>query len=126
VIDTAGHPVDLARLVEGFGPEGTWGADLVTLLRRNRVVADARTGVTIADLRTATRGGNPVVALVRNTSATRPGEALHWVVVDGVTTRLGQEVLAIRDPWGLQYFELTGTFQARFTGQAVVTLYALP
>jgi hypothetical protein len=61
--------------------------------------------------------------MVRNTSGQRANEVLHWVVVDGVTTRLGQEVLAIRDPWGIQYFELTSVFGPRFTGQGVVTLY---
>ena len=123
VINTAGQPVDLAELVKAAGPEGTPTADLVSLLKRNRVVSESRVGVSIADVRAATRGGNPVIAVVRNTSATRPKEVLHAIVIDGVTTRLGQEVLAIRDPWGLQYFELTSTFQKRFTGQAVITLH---
>ena len=123
VMDTSGQPVDLARICQGVGPQGTYAEDLVALLRRNRVVSEARTGVTIADIRAATRGGNPVIVMVRNTSGTRTSEVLHWVVVDGVTTRLGQEVLAIRDPWGIQYFELTSVFGPRFTGQAVVTLH---
>ena len=123
VMDTSGQPVDLARICQGVGPQGTYAEDLVALLRRNRVVSEARTGVTIADIRAATRGGNPVIVMVRNTSGTRTSEVLHWVVVDGVTTRLGQEVLAIRDPWGIQYFELSSVFGPRFTGQAVVTLH---
>ncbi len=123
VINTAGQPVDLAELVKAAGPEGTPTADLVSLLKRNRVVSESRVGVSIADIRASTRGGNPVIAVVRNTSATRPKEVLHAIVIDGVTKRLGHEVLAIRDPWGLQYFELTSTFQKRFTSQAIITLH---
>ncbi len=42
------------------------------------------------------------------------------VVVDGVTTRNGAEVVAIRDPHGVQYFSPKATFQEYFTGEVVV------
>lgn len=44
----------------------------------------------------------------------------HFVVVDGVTTRNGIAVVAIRDPWGKQYFSPAGTFEKNFTGEVIV------
>jgi hypothetical protein len=58
----------------------------------------------------ATAGRNPIVAHVKG----------HFVIVDGVTIRNGQRVVAIRDPWkGTQYFESVIEFEKRFTGNVV-------
>jgi filamentous hemagglutinin len=46
----------------------------------------------------------------------------HFVVVDGVTTRQGQAVVAVRDPGsGKQYFVPKAEFESKFSGQAVFT-----
>ncbi|WP_262772502.1 VENN motif pre-toxin domain-containing protein, partial [Acinetobacter bereziniae] len=45
---------------------------------------------------------------------------LHFVVVDGVTVRNGQKVLAIRDPHGKSYLSPLDSFKKSFTGDAVI------
>ncbi|MCO3324625.1 hypothetical protein FA200_18730 [Pseudomonas aeruginosa] len=49
----------------------------------------------------------------------------HFVVVDGVTTRNGVSVVAIRDPHGTQYFSPVAIFEKSFTGEVVVPRSAL-
>lgn len=44
----------------------------------------------------------------------------HFVFVDGVTTRQGIQVIAIRDPHGEQYFSPVQTFKKSFTGEVVL------
>lgn len=94
---------------------GTTMDRLAALLRRNGVNATWRGRYSIDDVARATAGGNPLLAAVRV-----PGGG-HAVVVDGVTTRMGQRVVAVRDPRGRQYFELVSEFSKRFRGE-VVTL----
>lgn len=50
----------------------------------------------------------------------RQGGGGHAIVVDGVTVRQGVPVVAIRDPWGQQYFESVDVFSKRFLGQGIV------
>jgi filamentous hemagglutinin len=100
-----------------LGPGGTTIDRLAVMLNRNGVGATWRAGYSIDDIAAATARGNPLIAHVKV-----PNYTGHFVVVDGVTTRLGQRVVAIRDPLGgRQYFELTSEFSKRFSGQ-VVTL----
>lgn len=69
-------------------------------------------------LEAATANGRPVIATVRNSDDT-----FHALVVDGITTRQGARVVAIRDPYqGQQYFELYETFSARYHQQAIEIL----
>jgi len=63
---------------------------------------------------TLTARGKPAIVAVKQ------GGTGHAVVVDEVTTRMGKQVMANRDPWGQQYFELLEVFKARFLGQGVV------
>jgi hypothetical protein len=49
----------------------------------------------------------------------------HFVVVDGVTTKNGIPVVAIRDPHGTQYFSPVTTFERNFSGEVVVPRSAL-
>ncbi|MCX5001181.1 hypothetical protein OHB05_00870 [Streptomyces sp. NBC_00638] len=127
VVDTMGQPHDLAKMVTAAGPDGTPMDVVLRLMRRHRIDADLRMGLTVDDLARATSsraGGNPAVAVIRNTTGTRQQEVLHYVVVDGVTTRMGQKVVAVRNPWGLQYFELVDNFAKDFTGQAITVNYS--
>ena len=65
--------------------------------------------------RTTTKGHPAVVA-------TRLDRGGHAIVVDGITTRQGQKVVAIRDPaLGRQYFTPLEEFSDRFSGQAILT-----
>jgi len=84
----------------------------------NKIVTDLRMDLTVSEIAKATQGGNPVIMIVRNVGSTRVNELTHYVVVDGVTTRMGRQVMAIRDPHGTQYFELVESFVARSTKQA--------
>jgi hypothetical protein len=45
------------------------------------------------------------------------------MVVDGVTVRNGVRVVAIRNPWGIQYFQSEAEFAKIFTGNAVKVLH---
>lgn len=64
----------------------------------------------------ATATGHP--AIVRM-SLDRGG---HAVVVDGITIRNGQPVVAIRDPaLGRQYFTPVSEFKQKFSGEAIFT-----
>lgn len=84
-------------------------------LRQNGMNAAWKTGYSIDDIARATQTGKPLIAAVRV-----PGGGGHAVVIDGVTTRMGQLVVAVRDPAsGRQYFELASEFAKRFTGQVV-------
>lgn len=65
----------------------------------------------------ATSNGNSAIARVVLDS----GEG-HFVVVDGVTSRQGQFVVAVRDPGtGTQYFVPAAEFAKKFSGQVVFT-----
>jgi filamentous hemagglutinin len=123
VIDTAGQPVDLATLVKAAGPEGTPLDTMLQLLKHNRVVGRISLSMTVEDLAVATRQGNPAIAVIR-VRGTRTSEQLHAVVVDGVTTRMRQRVVAIRDPQrGEQYFETVDVFRQKFIGQGIIMDY---
>jgi len=67
-----------------------------------------------------TADGKPVI--VRIVDGSGASDFSHFVVVDGVTTRNGIKVVAIRHPQGVQYFSPVSTFQKNFTGEVVVTL----
>jgi len=46
----------------------------------------------------------------------------HAIVVDGITVRQGQQVVAIRDPaLGRQYFTPIDEFSQKFSGSVVFT-----
>jgi hypothetical protein len=126
VVDTMGQPHDLTELVKVAGPEGTPMEVVLDLMRRHRIDAELRTGLTVDDLARATSsraGGNPAIAVLREPpGASHP---LHAVVVDGVTERLGQRVVAVRNPQtGSQYFELADKFAKDFIGQAITVNYS--
>lgn len=70
-----------------------------------------------------TSNGTPVV--VRVADKIGGSDFSHFVVVDGVTTRNGIPVVAIRDPHGMQYFSPVTTFERSFTGEVVVPRSAL-
>ncbi len=77
----------------------------------------------VADLARYTGdGASVVVRIVDNTKGT---DFSHFVVVDGVTTRNGISVVAIRDPHGTQHFSPVSTFQINFSGEVVVPRSAL-
>lgn len=116
VLDTLGQPVDLPALVSraNVGPNGMTADRVAALLRSEGVDASFKTRMTVQDLAQATADGTPVIAAVRQ------GGGGHAIVVDGVTTRQGVPVVAIRDPWGMQYFERVEVFNQRFLRQGIV------
>lgn len=60
-----------------------------------------------------TKNGNAVIARLNIADG-------HFVVVDGITNRLGQSVVAIRDPGsGRQYSLTRSEFESKFSGQVV-------
>ncbi|WP_334069895.1 C39 family peptidase [Acinetobacter colistiniresistens] len=73
---------------------------------------------TLNDLSRYTSNGKPVI--VRIADPKNPKEFSHFVVVDGITEKNGQKVVAIRDPHGKSYFSPVDTFKKAFTGEAIV------
>lgn len=89
---------------------------LAETLNSNGLPAQRVLGASLEDVAAATAKGNP--AIVRM-SLDRGG---HAVVVDGVTVRNGQEVVAIRDPaLGRQYFTPVDEFRQKFSGEVIYT-----
>ena len=119
VLDTIGKPVDVAALIKKIPPtaEGIYPTDVATLMKSQGVDAMTLSRRNLSDLLRYTENGTPVVVRV-----TDPGvsDFSHFVVVDGVTTRNGVQVVAIRDPHGAQYFSPASTFNKSFTGEVVV------
>lgn len=80
----------------------------------------ARTRQSVSDVKRLTSNGRPAIAIVRTGPKTN-----HAIVVDGVTKRGGQQVVAIRDPAGGTnggvYYETVSSFNARFTGNVIET-----
>lgn len=78
-------------------------------MKSEGVPASAFGSRNVADLARYTSNGIPVV--VRVVDKTTGSGFSHFVVVDGVTTRNGISVVAIRDPHGKQCFSPVSTFE---------------
>ncbi|WP_141733397.1 cysteine peptidase family C39 domain-containing protein [Oligoflexus tunisiensis] len=124
VLDTYGKPKKLVDLIAQVGDKATTGDELVALLKSNSVNARRNMETFPNDLERLTAGGRPVIARVATN-----GDYDHWIVVDGITIRNGQKVVAIRDPApkprpdstkGGPYYELFETFKARYTREAII------
>lgn len=121
VLDTLGKPVDVGSLVEKIPPQltGIRSNEVAALFRSEGVDAAAFGNRTVSDLARYTQDGTPVV--VRITDVSGGTNFSHFVVVDGVTTRGGVEVVAIRDSQlGTQYFSPVNTFSRNFTGEVIL------
>ena len=97
----------------GVTSKGTTADNLANLLKENGVNAKFKKGMSIEDLAEATSNGKPAIAAIR----VRYGG--HAVVVDGITTKFGEKVVAIRNPWGTQYFQKVSEFKKVFLRQGV-------
>ncbi len=121
VLNTQGRPVAVDYIISSRPPDFTNGSSQTQLqraLRDNGVGSTAFSGRNVSDLRRYTSDGRPAIATVQTGPNT-----YHAVVVDGVTTRGGQQVVAIRDPAGGTnggvYYETVTSFQSRFTGDVI-------
>lgn len=125
VLDTLGKEVDIGSLIQRIAPSegGIYARDVASLMTSEGVPASAFGSRNVADLARYTGDGTPVV--VRIVDYTKGTDFSHFVVVDGVTTRNGISVVAIRDPHGTQYFSPVSTFQRNFSGEVVVPRSAL-
>ncbi|MGL4283696.1 MAG: hemagglutinin repeat-containing protein, partial [Eubacterium aggregans] len=120
VLDTMGKQVDIESLVKKIPPstEGIYSTDVAQLLKSEGVRSTAFSNRNVADLTRYTANGTPVI--VRIADQTTGSGFSHFVVVDGVTTRNGLRVVAIRDPNGMQYFSPVATFEKSFTGEVIL------
>ncbi|WP_241019568.1 hemagglutinin repeat-containing protein [Burkholderia sp. Ac-20345] len=121
IMNDRGQWVNVTQLAKDSGlilGEGTNVVGLTKALQNNGVSSARWTlNATVDDLAAATSNGNAAIARVTLGN----GEG-HFVVVDGVTTRLGQSVVAVRDPGtGTQYFVPANEFSKKFSGQVVFT-----
>jgi filamentous hemagglutinin len=99
--------------VTGKGIPANKAADI---LKSNGLNAKFKARMSVEDLADATSKGKPAIAVIR----VKNGGG-HAVVVDGVTTKLGEKVVAIRDPWGgKQYFQKVSEFEKVFLKQGTI------
>ncbi|WP_431701439.1 DUF637 domain-containing protein [Pseudomonas sp. BR20] len=125
VLDTMGHKVDIGNLIEKLPPgkDGIFPQDVASLMKSEGVNTAVYASRNVADLARYTANGTPVIVQVVDKAA---GTGFsHFVVVDGITTRNGISVVAIRDPHGKQYFSPATTFEKNFSGYVVVPKDAL-
>jgi filamentous hemagglutinin len=109
-LDTLRKPVNIEKLIQKIPPasDGIYPIDIVSLMKSEGVNATNWSGRTDDDLARYTFNGNPIV--VRIIDGTKSSNFSHLVVVDGVTSRNGIKVVAIRNPKGAQYFSPVSTF----------------
>ncbi|MCX7568168.1 cysteine peptidase family C39 domain-containing protein [Sulfitobacter sp. F26169L] len=113
ITDTVGKRIDAADLIkEHAGP--SWGHELRKALAAKGVKATSLGGRNMDSIARLTKSGNPVIAHV-----TGKNGFSHWVVVDGITTKMGKKVVAVRDPHGQAYFAAYDTFKKAFAGNLV-------
>ncbi|WP_431263016.1 hemagglutinin repeat-containing protein [Roseateles chitinivorans] len=120
VLDTFGKKIDVADLIAKIPPRpqdgGITGQEVASLFRSQGIDAVRVIPRDIDDLARFTKDGTPVIARIA-----RGDDYSHFVVVDGVTTRNGVKVVAIRDPDGGEaYFSPITTFKKYFTGEVVL------
>jgi len=125
VLNTLGKDVDVEALIQKLPPseKGIFAQDVAVLMKSEGVPASAFGNRNVADLARYTSNGTPVV--VRLFDKSGGSDFSHFVVVDGVTTKNGIPVVAIRDPHGTQYFSPVTTFERNFSGEVVVPRSAL-
>ncbi|WAH59582.1 filamentous hemagglutinin N-terminal domain-containing protein [Pseudomonas silvicola] len=125
VLNTLGKEVDVGTLIRKLPPseKGIFAQDVASLMKSEGVPASAFGNRNVADLARYTSSGTPVV--VRVVDGAGNSGFSHFVVVDGITTRNGISVVAIRDPHGKQYFSPITTFERNFSGEVVVPRSAL-
>ncbi|OCA56105.1 Hemolysin precursor [Photorhabdus namnaonensis] len=119
IMDTAGLKYDLGKLITDakVTANGARMNDLASAMR-NQGLTDAKftSKISVEDLAKATSNGHPAIVAMK---LDRGG---HAIVVDGITVRNGQQVVAIRDPaLGRQYFTPINEFKEKFMGQAITT-----
>nr|WP_258079545.1 VENN motif pre-toxin domain-containing protein [Xanthomonas arboricola] len=125
VLNTLGKEVDIDSLIKKIPPssDGIFTRDAANLLSSEGVPSSTFGNRSVADLSRYTSNGTPVI--VRITDESGGSRFSHFVVVDGVTTRNGIPVVAIRDPHNKQYFSPIGVFQKFFSGDVIVPRSAL-
>ncbi|WP_252716868.1 hemagglutinin repeat-containing protein [Herbaspirillum sp. B65] len=118
VMDTFGRKVDVAELVSEVVPskEGIDYFKVANLFKSRGIDALPVAGRNVNDLIRYTSNGTPVVVRI----ADKAQNFSHFVVVDGVTNRQGIQVVAIRDPQGIQYFSPIESFKKSFTGEVIL------
>jgi filamentous hemagglutinin len=117
VLDTLGKEVDVVDLIKIIPPkdDGINSAEVAKLFKLEGVDAVALSRRNIDDLSRYTSNGVPVVVRIEDKSS----QFSHFVVVDGVTSRQGVAVVAIRDPQGFQYFSPVSSFVKSFSGDVI-------
>ncbi|MHA6853634.1 cysteine peptidase family C39 domain-containing protein, partial [Ralstonia pseudosolanacearum] len=121
VLNDRGQWVNITQLAKDASLVPGVGTDVVGLAKtlRNNGLGSAswKLNASVDDLAIATSKGDAAIARV-----TLDNVGGHFVVVDGVTVRQGQSVVAVRDPGtGTQYFVPRQEFAEKFSGQVVFT-----
>jgi hypothetical protein len=105
--------VVIARQKGWLTEKGMFRSDLPNLLWEARIASHEVTGASLEQLAAATAKGKPTIVRLN-------GNPAHFIIVDGVTTRMGQPVVAIRNPHGQKYFQLTSEFEKQWDKSMIV------
>ena len=117
VLNQQGRYVNVNQLIYSMppSPKGITVYQVRNLLRQNGLDSRFLPRKSIDDIRRYTASGKPVIVRIESNNFS------HFVIVDGVTNRMGRGVVAIRDPHGVQYFSPIETFSNSFTGDVIFT-----
>ena len=87
--------------------------ELADNLNANGLNATFNRRLDLDTLQSATSGKNPAIVAIQTP------QGGHAVVVDGFTTKLGRDVVSIRNPWGEAYFQTVDEFKKVYLKQGV-------
>ena len=119
VLQGAGKQIDARAILQKAKGFDTLSR-LATILSMNGIISMPDRGPLQTLVAQKASSPDPFIAVV-NVQGSPAGEfpnggGAHAVVVDDFTTRYGQEVVAVRNPWGQQYFQLLSEFEKQFAG----------
>ena len=117
ILNQEGKAVDVSNLIKSMAPttEGITGNQVAILFKRNGINAQFVERRNIDDIVRYTQNGQSVIVRIKKDKFS------HFIIVDGVTKRNGINVVAVRDPHGIQYFSPVNTFKQSFTGEVIFT-----
>jgi len=119
VVASFGKHEAAAAILEAGGEWATT-TEVVDRMRGHGLNARVDTSLSMDELIEATGDGRPVAAAVHVRRRPEEKWLFHRVVVDGVTEILGHEVVAVRAPKGIKYYQLREVFERQFAGMGIV------
>jgi filamentous hemagglutinin len=109
-----GTNLSIASMMRGWHQFKYWWHQFKYSLNANGIGAVYREGMTVRGLRELVGVNKPAIVRIM-----KP-EGGHAVVVDSFTRRMGRDVVSIRNPHGVEYYQPLEDFMKVFTGHSVI------